>query len=334
MLSIIIPDRNGQPYLQKTIDDLLSKAKGDIEIIVVCDGTWPNPSLKNSSRVIVVHQGTHFDNPGMRAAINKGMSVANGEYVMKIDEHCMVDEGFDLKLIADYKEGDVVIPRRYRLMADEEPWRLEEYLIASDGQVVADDLHFKHIRPPVDYMYLAYPFERAFDKTAGLHGDKWDQRTKEKMDIPIDETMTMQGSCYFMSKAHWQNIIGELDEENYGTFTQEAQEIQFKTQKAGGKIMVNKKTWYAHMHKGKKGKGYGFSNEQYRKHMEGTEKGRQYCIKHWVFEERDLLKELLARFWPVPGWPDDWEARIEADKALDYSNSPEKKDWYANNNKI
>ena len=31
-VSVIIPDRNGQPYLQKTIDDILQKAESTFQI--------------------------------------------------------------------------------------------------------------------------------------------------------------------------------------------------------------------------------------------------------------------------------------------------------------
>jgi glycosyltransferase involved in cell wall biosynthesis len=337
LVSIIIPDRNGQPYLQQTVDDLLAKAEGDIEIIVVSDGTWPNPPLKNHPKVSLLHHGTHFDNLGMRAGINRGVALSKGQYIMKIDEHCMVDKGFDTKLKADCDDNWVVIPRRYRLMADSEPWRIEEYKFDDNGLLVPDE-EFKHIRPPVDYMYLAYPYERPFDKTCGLHGDEWRQRHYDRLDIPIDETMSWQGSCWFTTRKHWDTTIIELDVSKYGTFTQEAQEIGNKTWLSGGKLMVNKKTWYAHMHKGKRGKGYGFSNEQYKRHMEGTERGRLFCIDYWV-NNKHLLEHpdwqtfdwLLDKFAPVPTWPENWRMQMEIDKAKDYSNLSEKPDWYQNN---
>lgn len=315
-VSIIIPSRNGQPYTQKTVDDLLAKAEGDIEIIVVLDGIWAVPPLKNHPKVRIIHQGTIHDNPGMREAINKGVAISKGEYIMKIDEHCMVDQGFDRKLKADCADNWVVIPRRYRL--DAENWVLEE-----DG------------RPPIDYMYLAYPYERPFDKTCGLHGAEDRDRQRVRANILIDDTMSWQGSCYFMTRKHWDTVIKDLDTENYGQFTQEAQEIGNKTWLSGGRLVVNKKTWYAHMHKGKRGKGYGFSNEQYKMHMEGTERGRLYCIDYWINDRwpeqvRDF-KWLMEKFWPVPGWPENWEQQIKIDQAKDYSNNPDKKDWYQNN---
>ena len=54
-LSIIVPSRSPQ-YLQKTIDDLLAKAEGDIEIIVVLDGIWPDTIPKDHPKVHHLHQ--------------------------------------------------------------------------------------------------------------------------------------------------------------------------------------------------------------------------------------------------------------------------------------
>lgn len=310
MVSIIIASRVDQ-YLQRTIDDLLAKAEGEIEIIMVLDGYWPNPIVKNDPRVIVLHQGTIHDNIGMRGAINAASEIARGEYIMKIDEHCMVDQGYDVKLIADCEDDWVVIPRRYRLDADN--WQIIE-----DG------------RPPVDYMFLAYPYERPFDKTCGLHGDLW--KRPERNNILIDDTMSWQGSCWFMKKSYWDKLIYPLDDENYGTFTQEAQEIGNKVWLSGGRLVVNKKTWYAHFHKGRRGKGYGFSNAQYKRHAESMEKGRLYCIDYWL-NTKDYKYDfewLLKKFWPVPTWPEDWKERIQQDKVKDYSALKYKDDeWLA-----
>ena len=290
MLSVIIPSRSPQ-YLQKTIDDLLLKSRGDIEIIVVLDGIWPDPMPKEDPRVRIIHQGTIHDSLGMRAAINAGVALSRGEYIMKTDEHCMFDDGFDVKLAADCEDNWVVIPRRYRL--DAENWKLTE-----------------ESRGPVDYMYLACPFAKPEDLLFGLHGSIWNDRCKANKDILIDDTMSCQGSCYFMTRKHWDNI-GPMEEEKYGFFTQEAQEIGNKTWFIGGRMVVNKKTWYAHYHKGANGKGYGFSNAQYKKMGEETERGRKFCINYWVNNkwERRVhdFEWLIEKFGPVPTWPDNWK---------------------------
>lgn len=298
MVSVIIPSRSDQ-WLQETVNDLLAKAEGEIEIIVVYDGRWSR--LNSDSRVIQVHHGTLFDNYGMRASINLGIRLARGDYVMKIDEQCMVDEGFDAKLVADCEDNWVVIPRRKRL--DAENWKLQE-----DG------------RSDIDYMQVDYPYQRPYDKTCGLHGAEW--RRPERADIMIDDTPTMQGSCYFMKKSYWDELFPEgLDDVNYGTFTQEAQEISMKVWLSGGRMVVNKQVWYAHWHKGRNGKGYGFSNDQYKRHLQGTEKGRLYAIEYWL-TTKDYLHDFKwyidEKFPNSPGW-ENWEERIKVDRDKDFS---------------
>jgi hypothetical protein len=116
--------------------------------------------------------------------------------------------------------------------------------------------------------------------------------------------------------------MGPMSTEMYGPFTQEAQELGNKTWLGGGKVMVNKKTWYAHYHKGSRGKRYGFTNWQYKVHQDQMELGREFCVDYWLsnaWKNRiHDFKWLVDRFSPVPTWPPDWEERIHKDKLLDY----------------
>lgn len=310
MLSIIIPSRNDE-YLQKTIDDLLIKAEGEIEIIVVLDGYWPETILKNDPRVKIIHHGTVHNNKGMRESINMGVAISKGEYLMKTDEHTMFDQGFDKKLIVDCEDNWVVIPRRYRLDADN--WKIIE-----DG------------RPPIDYMKIDYVYQRPYDKTCGMHGSEDRERYVSRKDFLIDDTMTSQGSCYFMSRKHWDTTIRQMEDEHYGPFTMEAQEISNKTWLSGGREIVNKKTWYAHMHKGSKGKNYGFSTEQYKRHQVANEKGRLYAIEYWL-HTKDYKYDfdwLLKKFWPVKGWPENWKEQVLVDRLKDFSTLNYKDDFW------
>jgi glycosyltransferase involved in cell wall biosynthesis len=209
ILSIIIPCYNDKD-IQKTVDDIRAKAKGNIEIIVVLDGI--HQEVKNA---IVLENTKQL---GMRASINKGVKYSKGKWLMKCDAHCVFDEGFDIKVLADIKEDWIVIPRRYKL--DTDKWEVMD-------------------EPPIDYMKL-------FASEDKIGGVEW--KRPERESILIDETMVFQGSCWFMSRAHW-NWLGELQEEGYGTFTQEPIELALKTWLGGGKVMVNKKTWYAHKHR-------------------------------------------------------------------------------------
>lgn len=277
-LSVIIPSRN-EPFLQKTIEDLLLKAKGDIEIIVILDGYWTE--LKNDDRVVIIHRGT---SRGMRNGINSAVAIARGDYIMKIDAHCMVDEGFDLKLIEASQPNWIQIPRRKRLDA-------ENWVITETNKI------------DIDYEFLSFPDDPADFGGPSLTGKKWNERSAQRKDILIDDTPASQGSCWFMEKSYFYELE-LMDEENYGPFWCESQELAFKCVLSGGRYVVNKHTWYAHLHKGKKhGRGYSMSSSwltqgrnQTMKYFEGS--------KVW-HKQKYPLSRLIEMHMPMPTWDED-----------------------------
>jgi len=280
MLSIIIPSRNEQ-FLQPTIKDLLAKAEGDIEIIVILDGYWPDPPLEDDPRVRIIHRG---ESRGMRNGITSAANMAVGEYLMKIDAHCIVDKGFDTKLKADMKDNWVVIPRRKRL--DAENWCIQDV-----G------------KPDIDAMYLSYPDNPQDFGGESLSGKLWNQRTVERKDIMIDDDMSFQGSCWFMKRDYFFELE-LMDEVNYGQFWKEAQEIGLKCWLSGGEVKRNKNTWYAHLHKGKKyGRGYFLSKDSINKSADYSRNWMKFR-KAW-HKQTKPLSWLIEKFMPVPTWDEE-----------------------------
>jgi glycosyltransferase involved in cell wall biosynthesis len=251
-LSIVIPSYK-DPFLWKTINDLLEKTEGQIEIIAVFDGYWPEAgAIKQDPRVRYVHLGK---NRGMRGAINAGVSVARGEFIMRADEHCMFAKGFD-KAITDVCQLNWIMTA-VRYFLDPVKWERMDI-------------------PPFIYEKLKIRGgEDGSDEK--FEGQRWPGRDERNKDIMVDETMAMQGSFWIMPRKWWNEVIGELQTEGYGPHFQDSHEMVFKTWKAGGKLMVNKNTWFAHKHK-------DFS----RTHQEGTkenpgvaDQSYAYCLKLW-----------------------------------------------------
>ena len=293
-VSIILPSRNEQ-YLVPTVKDLLAKATGDIEVIPVLEGYWPDPPLPDDPRVKVVHRGQPT---GMRRAINTGVDVATGKYIMKLDAHCMVDEGFDEKLTQEYAEDNwVMTVRRYSLnVGDPLDENGQKRTVPEKWERKTDVAH-------KDYHYLSWPWLDEGGECR-IHGRWWKERQRERSDIPVDEEMTSQGSCWLMSREHWYDRLDGLHCDGYGDFMQEFQEVGMRTWLGGGKVMVNKRTWYAHLHKGKThGRGYYLSRRSWRD-------GCQYSADFWVnnrWPERvHDIEWLVERFWPVKTWPENW----------------------------
>src|SRR5690606_5480541 len=63
----------------------------------------------------------------------------------------------------------------------------------------------------------------------------------------IDETPQIHGSGWFMTKDRYFELGGFPNVDVYG-HAQEPIWLAMKNWMAGGKVMVNKKTWYAHLH--------------------------------------------------------------------------------------
>lgn len=211
-VSVIIPSRK-EEFLDRTIQDIKEKFKGDYEIIVTLDGGWADP-------VEGVRYIYNKEAKGMRAAINQAVAIATGKYIMKLDAHCIVDDGLDEKLKAAHQDDWVQTPRRKRF--DPIKWELTD--IES---------------PDIDYMFVAKSYKGHKDNNKNR-----DPELKKKL---IDDVEVFQGSCYFMTKDLF-NKLGLLDDKNFGKMGSEALEIALKCRHNGGRVVVNKNTWYAHAH--------------------------------------------------------------------------------------
>jgi glycosyltransferase involved in cell wall biosynthesis len=303
MLSVIIPSRNisSWKFTQKTVDDLFNKATDEIEVICILDGYVLEPPLKERANLTVIH---HETSQGMRQGINLGANLAKGKYIMKCDDHCMFDQGFDEKLAADCDDNWLVVPSRYSLNGQE--W-IRKY-------------------GPIDYDYLTYPFFHDDQFGYGFHGKKWHgergfaggyfDREKKLKNVLIDDIIAFQGSCWFMTKDNFDRI-GGMQQEGYRNH-QEAQELLFKTWLSGGRCVVNKKTYYCHLHKGQTyGRGYHIS----KKYMIDS---AVYSTDVWMNNkwpgQIHKFKWLIEKekWWPLGTWPDDWD-NPDRWKNYDYS---------------
>ena len=246
-LSVVIPSFK-DPYLQKTIDSLLENSElgTQLEVIPVLGGCWQD--LKQDPRVTIVHTGT---DRGMRGHINAGMSVARGEFVMRLDSHCILGKGYDRILTETCEPNWIVTAKRFFL--DPVKWEVMDL-------------------PPVEYERLVIMKDDNGNEIK-FTGQPWKGRSEERKDVMIDEMTAMQGSMWVMPRKWFNEVIGELQIEGYGPLYQDSHEVTFKTWKAGGKLMLNKNTWFAHKHR-------SFQ----RTHNYGTAEatpGWQYSLNTW-----------------------------------------------------
>lgn len=305
-VSICIPSRNEQ-HLQKTVAGLLKHAAGDIEILAVLDGgPWPDPPLPNDPRVVVVR---HNEPMGMRPTINEVAQIASGEYLMKCDAHCIFAEGYDEALKADCDYDWLVVPTRHSI--DGVKWD-------SDGEEAAIK------ERSWNYSIFTYPLIQTM-YGIGFHAVTFDWKTnriinKQRECFPIDDIMAAQGSCWFQHRDYFLGFP-PLDHERL-YFYQENQEVTLRVLASGGRSVVNKKTSYAHFHKGHDNKGAdgragrGFFLDV-RKKRSAEALMASWCIDGWPPEwpnaKRNFLSIIDQHWWLISqmrdsryAWPNDW----------------------------
>jgi glycosyltransferase involved in cell wall biosynthesis len=283
-VSVIIPARV-EPYICETVNDVLNNAEGPIEVILVLDGVIPDYELPKDKRLRIYH---NKEVKGMRPSLSAAVDVAKGKYILKLDAHCTIGEGWDKILKADCDDNWIVIPRRYWF--DAPTWSIKD-------------------RPHVDAMYYVYPFNPVYDPR--LTARPWPEYAKEHEDELLVEDMSYQGSAYFMHREHWHRIGGMDFNDGYGTFGEEPQEIGLKTQLGPweGKVMRNKKTWYAHW---SKPSVHWRTDPEIAGRVTNDEFhwANNWCFHHWWYNRWDKqihdFQWLVDKFWPLPGWPENW----------------------------
>ena len=293
-VSIIIPSRAetyevtpGMTVLQRMIQDIYMQATGEFEVIVAFDGP-PHQRLPDYPNL------RRLDLPesiGLKPCVNKMVEMATGKYIYKSDSHCSFGKGFDEILQADMEPNWIVTPRFYVLDAERWQWQ--------------DERHY-------DYFKLCCPLTdpRGFRFQAAGH---WPERTKERENGPaIDETMQIHGSGWFLEKRYFQECLGGMSSIGYDTFGMEPPELCLKTWLGpwDGRVMVNKNTWYAHMHKGgQRPRNYHLSKSRINNSYSWT--ANYWMSNSWPERAHDL-EWLVERFMPIPTWPNDWRERWQA----------------------
>ena len=282
-VSIIIPARAEQEdNLRRTVDSVIGNATGEYEILIGFDGDPSYDFYYNSVKVIRFPEVV-----GIKTNINALAAMATGKYIYKSDAHCKFGYGFDEILQETMEEDWIVMPRFFVLNG--ENW-------------------YKQDERFYDYFYLSCPFTdpRGFRFKAGGHDPiKTEQRLESH---PVtDETPQIHGSGWFMTKNRYFELGGFPNIDPYG-HAQEPIWLALKNWLMGGKCMVNKKTWYAHLHQQGNKRGY---------HMDKEQENKSYKIaaEHFVGDKGHYLHNFewfIEKFMPMPTWEDNWKEQLYA----------------------
>lgn len=291
-VSIIIPARGESiENINRTLESIRENATGEYEVILGIDGTpdwelkyelkWSQNDVNKLLKIIEFP-----DTVGIKTNINAMCAMATGKYIYKSDAHCRFSIGFD-RILQNVMQEDWIVMPRFKIIKDD--WSIQ----MRDGQ---EEFY--------DYFYLCCPFTdpKGFRFKAGGH---WKERTMERVVslefFPVDETPQIHGSGWFISKDRFFELGGFPNIDPYG-HAQEPIWLALKNQLMGGKCMVNKACWYAHLHQQGNKRGY---------HMDKAQEDKSYLLASTTFMKDPRIIPWLEKNMPMPTWPENWRQLVE-----------------------
>ena len=306
-LSVIIAARN-EMFLQRTIEDVLENREADTEVIAICDGYWPDPSIKDHPDVTIVH---HTESIGQRAATNEGARISQAKFIMKLDAHCSLGKGFDRILMADCKPDWTMIPMQYALHAFD--WKCnacgnqtyQGFMPVSCKKCgKSEGFEMAMIwKPRGKRLTVSWRFDSQMNFK---YWRKHHKRPEVKAQGDLIETMSCIGACFFMHRARYWDL-GGMDEKhggwgNFGT------ELACKAWLSGGKLITSKRTHYSHLFRTGNFKGAfgGGGCFPYPLTSNAIDIAKAYSRDLWLNDKwwgaNYPLSWLINKFAPVPGW--------------------------------
>ncbi len=237
-LTILIPARN-EMFLKYTIEDILKNIQGDTEVIATLDGYWPDPAITDHSRVKLIH---HSASVGQRTATNDAARLARSKYVMKCDAHCSFDKGFDVKMMKLMQPDYTMVPMMKNLHAFD--WVCPDGHKRYQGPSGPCTVCGKETTRDIKWRAKDNPVSSAYRFDTDKHFQNWNDWGNKKAGN-ITETKSIQGSCFMVTRAKYIEL--DLCSEEFSGWGQQGVEVACKTWLSGGRVMVNRTTWYAHM---------------------------------------------------------------------------------------
>lgn len=334
-LSVIIPGLN-EEFMQNTIDSVLENSGPRTEVIAVLDGFWPPNGIKSHERLRVIHNEEPL---GQRQATNQGARLSEARFIMKIDAHCAVSKGFDEELMKSCKYDWTMIPRMYTLDAfhwlcndcgkEYQQGPTLESCEACGGKRITKKIIFeKKDHKRTDYMWINDELRMKYFDKPGLepYGNhlaikqKCSHKYKEWAKGEITDVMTCIGAGWFMRRdRYWE--LGGMDEE-HGSWGQMAVELSMKAWLSGGRMVVNKRCWFAHLSRTQKGFGFPYV------HKKGAiEKARRHSQEIWLQNKWPKAIHtydwIIKKFAPLPGWTKEQEGSWDIEPPMSHDGPPD-----------
>ncbi len=284
-LSILIPARN-EESLQRTIDDIFLHAEGDTEVLVALDN-WDNPPEIRVSRGTVI-----TTKAGQRGATNALARLSTKKYVMKLDAHCSMSQGFDVKMMEDMEDNVTMIPALGNLHVYD--WVCSEKHRHFQGKYdVCGQCGDTNLRKESVWQIIPKPIRSNHVFDTNLHF----QYAEQDAEGMVVESMSIQGSCFMATREKYFEL--NLCDEAFGSWGQQGVEVACKTWLSGGRVLSTKKAYYGHQFRETEGFPYQNNADDI---LATQRKSRGIFLGNRWEKQTKPIQWLIEKF----NYPHDW----------------------------
>lgn len=296
-LSVLIPARN-EMFLKNTVEDILRNSEADTEVLVGLDGKWADPPIKDDDNVKILY---YPESIGQRAMTNRLAKLSRAKYVMKCDAHCAFDKGFDRKMIEDMQDDWTMVPIMKNLHVFD--WVCEKcgerwYMGPVPEKCKNEECDSAEFRREIVWKPKPSPNSTSYRFNTDLRF-KYFGEYKSEQEGHLAETMSLQGSCFLATREKYWEL--KLCDEDWGSWGQQGTEVALKTWLSGGRVVCNKRTWYAHMFRTREGFTWPYPAPG-----KSQQKAIKICKNMFLNNKWDKqvrpLSWLIEKFKPVPVW--------------------------------
>jgi hypothetical protein len=261
-------------------------------VLVGLDGCEDN-TIPKDPRVTVVQRSESI---GQRAMTNQLCRLSQARYIMKVDAHCAFDQGFDRKMIEKMEDDITMVPVMRNLHAFN--WVCPDGHTRYQGpsgpckECGKDTIKDVVWIPKTNPQSVAYRFDNTMHFQ---YLNEWGKLQKGD----LTETLSIQGSCFLLTRDKYWEL--DICSEEFHSWGQQGVEVALKTWMSGGRVLVNRTTWYAHMFR-TQGGDFSFPYPQPGSKVQDNRRLSRELFQHNKWKGIKIKFEDIIRKFNPPDW--------------------------------
>jgi glycosyltransferase involved in cell wall biosynthesis len=183
MISVVLPTFNGEKYISRAIDSVLSQSFSDFELIIINDGGNDNTESIIKGYSYSDSRIKYFKNEknlGIVKSLNRGLNEAKGDYIARIDDDDVWIDKDKLKKQFEFLENNpgYVLVGTGAICVDENEIELTRYLLPGTDEKIREDLLCKN-----NFIHSSVMYKKDAVIKVGGYDEKKDTKYVEDYDL-------------------------------------------------------------------------------------------------------------------------------------------------------